>query len=579
MNRPIPLRLPVLLLAVFPLVLSCGCSRFGAYFNTFYFAKKYYNQAELMVANSTANRLPPEASALYDKSIEKSEKVLAKGGGWWAGVDDALFLIGAASYGKRDFDGALAVFDRLYREHPESEHIPEALFLTGLSHHRKREYAKADEFFEKIAAEHPKFERSDEILFLVGKGYEEDEEDSLAVATYDRLVERYPKSDHREEALRRVAEIHFEAGREQESLEAYQRLLEGTRDETVYFEKSLRAGEIEVRLGDYDAALRRYLTLLPEEPEKSKETPPVWIHMAEAYNLKGEHEKAVEILEAVGEHFPSISEATEAKFQLGYTFEVYLRDIERARVVYEEAASLKVQSVFQKESADRLKNLQELKELQTKAVSQEEIDRGTRAEAAFKVAELMYFGSGDEDEVLLRYSEVDDQYPDTPAGARAAFAVAWIRLNEVDDQAEALKNFEHVIDRYPLSAQADYAARILEDHDALSPKLAGMVKQAKETKRLQDLEAKLRADSLSRARADSMARREARAAGAAADTAAGFDRPPMFEGPFPTLPDTAFPRPDPPPFADSSAALPESLLTDPRGGSAPDTSKPARQGP
>ncbi|MBU1700469.1 MAG: tetratricopeptide repeat protein [Candidatus Eisenbacteria bacterium] len=509
------------ILILLPLPLLAGCSRFGSYFNTFYFAKKYYAQAERIVTNSASDRLSPEAIKLYDKSIEKSEKVILKGGGWWAGIDDAIYLIGAANYGKRDYEEALRVFDGLLSDHPDSEFIPDALFLSGLCHHRRKEYALAEECFQRIATEYPGFERRDEILFLAGRGFEDDGEDQLALSSYEDLVEQFPKSKHMEATLDRIGEIHFEKARYDSSLYAFDRLAGFTRDDAVYLEANLQAGESLVRLGRYEEALNRYQSLLQGDPKKSQDSPRVWIHMAEAYNLDGRPEEALETLQKVLDGFGQSAQATEARFQIGYTYEVYLKDFEKARAAYQEASEMKVQSIFRDEAGTRLKNLQQIEELQNQAQSQEEVDRDARAEAAFMVAELLYLSSNRIEEALAKYDEVAEEFHDTDIGARAAYAVAWIQYNNPKSKEEGRSRFADIIQKYPGSPQADYLLKIMEEEGGADETLKSLVSRAKEEARLIELAKKISADSLAMAKADSIQQvKEQQKIAAAADTVA-----------------------------------------------------------
>lgn len=481
-----------------------GCTRFNAYFNTFYHAKKHYRDAERMVANSKSDRLPPEAVKLYDKSIEKSAKVIQMGGGWWAGVDDAVYLMGAAYYGKKDYDEALRKFDELFLNYPESNHVPEAMYYTGLCYHRKKNYEKADEYFDRIAREYPEFERGDEILFLVGKGFEDDEEDARALVTYERLLAQYPGTKHAEDILQRIGEIHFEDARYDSSLLAYQRLADVTRDDQIFLEASLRAGQSEVRQGKYGEAIRRYESLIPENPRELQDTPRIWIQLAEACNLEGDHDRALDVLDRVIEIYGGTTQGVEALFQMGYTYEVYLEDFDEARLKYEETQEQTSRSVFREEAAERLKNLQQIEELQSKAQSQEEEDQEARAEAAFKVAELLYFATGRKEEALAKYREVERDFPGTVVGARAAYAVAYIQYSDGSTDEDGMDNFRGLIERYPESAQAGHAIEILEEEGQADDALRTLVSDAKERQRLKELSKKMRADSLMRARADSM---------------------------------------------------------------------------
>jgi len=522
-------------LALLWLALVSGC----AYYNTFYHAKKYFAKAERIQEEARTERLSPEAVKNYDKAIEKAAKVIVEhGGGWRAGIDDALFLMGASYYGKRDYQTAIGKFNELLLNYPESDHVPEALFYTGLCYHQMRNFGTATRVFENLLREHPDFERRDEILMISAEGLEDAGDERAALRQYKRLLGEFSGSEEREEALERVGEIYFDEGRYDSALVAYEELARTTRDDDLYFEAQLNAGACLVRLGRYDDALSIYERILPDQPERNELGARVWLAMADALNRAGEPEQALEYLERVVEYFESRTQGVEALFQIGYTQEVHLQDYEAARAAYERAIASRTRSVFKEQAQRRLENLDYVMELASSQTEETAVDR--RAEAALKVAEFTLFEGQDETGALEQYAAVRRQYPGTDAALRAAYAEAWLLMRnpQLDSLGVAGTRVDSLVRAHPESPQAQGAVRLLIERgapDSLLRPLETIVFAAQREAALRDSIA--RADSLAtaRARVDSLAavaRADSLAAAAQADSLAAAMRP---EAPRPAL--------------------------------------------
>jgi TolA-binding protein len=267
-------------------VLSTSC----AYFNTFYHAKKYYAKAQEAQQKSRSDKLSPEAAANYDKAIEKCAKVIMQhGGGWRAGIDEALFLMGASYYGKKEYETAIKKFDELVFNYPESDHVPEALFYTGLSYHRMRNYPTATRIFARLVREYPDFDRKDEILLTAAEGLELEFDYRSALREYRQILEESGTREVREKALERMGKIYFDEGEYDSALVAYQDLANTTRDDELYFEAQLNVGACLVRLGENGDALDIYHRVLPEDAERNENGGRVWLAMAEAENRRGRY--------------------------------------------------------------------------------------------------------------------------------------------------------------------------------------------------------------------------------------------------------------------------------------------------
>lgn len=495
-----------------------------AYFNTFYYAKKHYAKAQRLEQESKTERLSPEAVKLYDKAIEKAAKVIFEhGGGWRAGIDDALLLMGACYFGKRDYETAIGKFDELLDNYPDSPHAAEALFYKGRCYHELRNHTAGNEVFDRLLDRYPDFERRDEILLISAREYETAGDDAGALRQYARLLVEFRHSRHRGEALARVGGIHFDEGRYDSALVAYEELARTTRDDTEYIEAQLDAGACLTRMGRPEEALSLYERILPSEPERNELAARVWLAMADAENRSGRHDRALEDLGYVISYYESRPEGTEAQFQIGYTNEVYLEDYEAARTAYQAAAASRSRSVFKDQAARRLQNLDYLVRMKAEGDSLD-TDRNDRAQAALRVAEFTLFENQDRAGALTLYADIARSFPESPAALRAAYAQAWIYSEHPElDTLGLARDLLLSLAAKPETPQAGGAVELLasagEPESLLAP-LRAAVRSARLAEALRDSIA--RADSLAdvQARADSVAALRAQADSLAAARAA-----------------------------------------------------------
>jgi|GEM_PF-3267190 len=442
---------------------SNGC----AYFNTFYMAKKFYSDAEAEQARAKSEKLSPQADSKYDQSIEKCVKVIVEhGGGWRAGIDDALFLMGACYYGKREYETAIKKFNELVLNYPDSDHIHDAMFYSGMCYYKLRNSATAERIFARVLKDKPNYHRRDEIILAAADAFERNGDVARAAQQYNLLVDQFKDSAKRHIALDHLGKIYFNEGEFDSSLTAYEELARQTQDDELYFESQLNVGANLVRLRRYDEAIEIYEKILPDNPDRNENGGRVKLAIAETYNRSGEHEKAIEYLTAVSEGFPNRNLGLEADFRLGYTHEVYLKNYTAAREAYEQATRANQRSVFKDQAQRRLINVKRLEEISANSTEDNEPDllnSDENAMAALQVAEFTYFESDDLPLALSQYKDVIDGYPGSEPAARAAFARGWIYMSELDSLALSSSEFEYVAETYPASDQAEKSLLFVEE--------------------------------------------------------------------------------------------------------------------
>jgi len=335
----------VLLLAA-SLLAAPGC----AYFNTFYLAKKYYGQAERLARAGGSDKLPPEAQRKYEESIKQSGKVLRyyPDSRW---VDDALFLMGAALYGKRDYEEALRKFDELVAGHPRSKLVPWALYQSGLCHFQRRAWEQMDGYFRRVLESYPEFERRDDILYTQGQAAEQQRERPVAIDRYRALVSEYPRSRRAQDALLRIGDLYFDAGAVDSALASYDQLAKVSAEEETWRTARIKSADALVRVGRADEAADRLAALLPREDASQARTgdngpPQIYLALARAENARGRHDAALAALRSITEKYRASTFVAEAQFQIGYTYEAYLDSLESASAWHRSNSDFRIRFRF-----------------------------------------------------------------------------------------------------------------------------------------------------------------------------------------------------------------------------------------
>ena len=92
------------------------------------------------------------------------------------------------------YDDAIALFERLIEEFPQSEKLPDAYYALGVIYQdQKKDFAKAIGLYTKLVETYPESSTASNALFMTGfLQHNELKDIEAARATYERFLERYP---------------------------------------------------------------------------------------------------------------------------------------------------------------------------------------------------------------------------------------------------------------------------------------------------------------------------------------------------------------------------------------------------
>ncbi len=329
-----------------------GCSTYQSatsYFNTYYNAKKQFDDAELELnkaprtdrdTNYFAQPKAGGGNAKFDKVIEKCSKLIQ----YYPEsnlVDDAMLLIGKSGVYLGETEMANRKFAELFQNFPESELLPEAklwnakaLFFSG----------KSDEALAIIETLFPEaIEAGEENIAI--------EAQLLAAQMYFKRFDYRSVAQHLEKAVvlsgddDKLAYAQYQLAlcydRMNEygyAAKAYAGVLEHNPELTLAFRSRLRHG-IMLTLADQIEDALVVFSEMNDEPLKPEEQALVDHEVANAYAMIGDSTKAFDMYTYVDTIYKRSDAAARSYYRQGLLMEETYGDFKKAREYFDKAKS------------------------------------------------------------------------------------------------------------------------------------------------------------------------------------------------------------------------------------------------
>ncbi len=356
------------LLIPLTIFLFSGC----VYFNTFFMAKKKFNQAEKSQRENaekqseqeigrqgdtpgrsgqsqerpsprgqsrqpgpsdSSGRLTTRANAqeraLYDDVIKKASKVLTfHPDSKWA--DDALWLIGKSYYNMGDYSAADRKFKELVTNYPESKFADDAYYHMGMCQMELLNEELALETFQRLEREFGKSGYIDEAHFARGRMAFRNEEYDEAIELLAAYLEKYSGEDSAAVVAFIMGQCYQELGDYQAAFAKYKIVERYNPSRQLRFEAILASGSVLLRT-DSTAAGMKILDDLARDERYFAQSARIRLKIAEGFQLQNELQKSISEYETTIEKNPKTAESAEACYRLGLIYQNELFDIEKAK--------------------------------------------------------------------------------------------------------------------------------------------------------------------------------------------------------------------------------------------------------
>lgn len=318
------------------------------YFNTYYNAKKQYDEALLELYKNPPKSLDTNYFAPYVANqtvrskfnivIEKASKIIQfyPRSKW---VDDAIMMIGEVYYYEDDNDLAIKKFSELIENFPTSGHYWKAHLLYARTLYNMEAYDEALNYSAKYSSQAFAASEEDiaaELYLLAGQIYSERGEYIKAEKSNSQAL----KSDADEKLLAIAA---FQLGRVLELIQdydkariAYGMVADFKPNESLGFRAELNYAKMLRASGKSQNAM----SLLFEMKDQNLATEYfsyVDLEIANTYSVMGDYEKALDQYEMVDTVYKKTDASAKSFYARGLLYETTFHDFKEAKFYYEKA--------------------------------------------------------------------------------------------------------------------------------------------------------------------------------------------------------------------------------------------------
>lgn len=331
-----------------------------AYYNTFYNAKYYFNEAQ-KIMRKTENKEKMDAQAIenLDKAISKSKKVLYKyPDSRWS--DNAQYIIAISTFYKGNYESAREEFESFLYEYPESKLQTKANIWYGKTLWNLDQKEAARREWKTAAREIESDKLMSELFFLIGDSFRENNRLDSA-ATYYKKVVNLKKNDRRVESLFHLVNISLKKKRNEEAVEYLNQLS----DMVLMPEELNRLQVLQIKIYRQQEDYEKARTVINKKlnSESFKE---IWgaleLQLALIYKEEGNIEKALSRLNNITENYKNTEEAAHAYYLLGESNTFMKQNYDQAAEYYAQVPKASSKSEYANEAREKNKILTEFKD-------------------------------------------------------------------------------------------------------------------------------------------------------------------------------------------------------------------------
>ncbi|MCC6963454.1 MAG: TonB family protein [candidate division Zixibacteria bacterium] len=443
--------LPTLLVAI--MLSSSGC----VYFNTFYLARKNFNQAESSRKKEKRDKASGGEIKGYQEAIKKCSKILSEhpNSSW---VDDALFVIGKSFYYLGDYAKAERKFRELLSSFPESQFADESRFFLGKSRYQLENYMLAREMFTEYIAESKKTEWRAEATYLMAEMARSEEKNDEAIKYYQEFAETYRSDFRRQEAMFKMGELQYLQQNYAAAEKSFALAAQLANEPKAKLSARYEQGRALYMLDSVAAGLALFEELRAEQQD-SVYLGNILLRIAEGKNLLGDEREAVLYYDDIATNFAKRVESAEAYYHLGEIAQNQMDDLGVAKDMYLLASK---EQRGDKWRAQALEKVSDITKFETYRAALASDSSETVVTNRFLLAEMYRTDLERPDSALAEYTTIVDQHPTSDIAPRALLAIGWLYENHYRDTAKAHVYYERVVNEYPKSDAVQQAVKLLQ---------------------------------------------------------------------------------------------------------------------
>ena len=453
-----------------------------AYFNTFYNARQYFEQAEKQRLEKAGESIPPGAIDAYGKVIDKSQYVIDNYPDSKL-VKEALLLIGMSRFHRKEYRIAETVFKQYVETYDDN--VDQAEYWLALCKWKLGKPQPALDVLQSMleTATDKNFISS---IYLSKAEINLDIDNSKLALEYLVLAAETNKDrDERGQIYYRIAELAYNAEDYEQALSANTEVVKNSTSKKRKEEANLQIVRIHRLLGNWDTVKDLIKSMLLDETFKTIHGD-LDLELVKLYQMDGLMEEAITRIESIKEDYKNSKTSAEAYYIHG---EIALYDYwnlddakkyfewvtrEYRQSIYTSTANLRAKEITKyQESLEEITTLDDqilltiavldsLIDDSLKSVREKEVNnsRISIASHLYNLGELEAFHFKRQDSSMTHFQRIVDEFPETDYYPKSLFALYYINFS-TDDTITAEIYSKRILDELPSSEYADYLRKAL----------------------------------------------------------------------------------------------------------------------
>jgi tetratricopeptide (TPR) repeat protein len=443
------------LLLLLLLLGDSGC----VYYNTFFNARKAFNEAEKVRRNSPPDR-PRINTNQYQKAIEKALKVIENypNSKWY---DDALYVLAVSYYWTKQYGKAERRCREILADYPDSKYAKEANVYLAKAWLQQNYVTDAMQKFEEIFNSDIDRKYKTEAAMALGMYYFEDRRYDEATKYFLAVRDSLGTEKEKKIAQNYIADGYFQMFKFRDALGAYLQILGMNPDNAEKYHALFRAAECSYRMQQTETGMDYLKTLIKDEIYYDS-LGVLKLKLAEGHELEDELEEAIAIYEEIAQQETNKKIAAQAYYNLGLIYQFDYDDLAKAKEYYDQVIQLNRGSEIGQDALQRSSDIGKLEKFTSAtlidtAMTQEMIDDA--AQTQYQLAELYWFNLNKLDSAILEMQYLIDSFPTARIAPRAMVALSQMIKDHEGDTARADSILKAALEKYPHS---DYVPEVLD---------------------------------------------------------------------------------------------------------------------
>ncbi len=329
-----------------------------AYYNTFFNAKKRYNEAYKKQNASKTKTLTGDIKKNYRETIKKCWKLIdtySDSSDW---ADDALLLIGKSHYNLQEYKKSQRVLEQFLLKYNQSPLVPEAKLWLAKTYITEERDDEALKLLSGLFGDDLSSDVAGQVYYILGDLYFQRNDYEKAITNLEKAVNSSSDDELLGSAYYMLGEINFSNENYKAAIEAFEELKDLNIPAQREFEAQMQQVESYIALKDYETA-EKILKNMKRDIRFKKQFSLIDTKLANLYEIQGDAEFARELYYDILKKYKTDDGAYMAAFYLAQLYEFEFGDMDSAEVYYKKVRTIKSQEEISREAKKRATLLKE----------------------------------------------------------------------------------------------------------------------------------------------------------------------------------------------------------------------------